>query len=90
MLIFKILLILILFLLIEYISYITTEKHRLPEFINHKPFSCRTCSQFWYNISVATVFMLYTHWYIPTIIWYILTVLETIALKIDQKEKTVG
>lgn len=89
MIILKILLIFILFLSVELLSYKMTEKWNIPEFLDHKPYNCRKCNQFWLNIGCATSFLLLTHWYIPSIIWYILTVLETIALYIDEKNNTI-
>lgn len=85
----KVLITTILFLFLEYIAYQMTEKWTLPEWLNHKPFNCRICCQFWLNIFACTAFMIATHWIVPCIFWYILTILETIALKIAENNNYI-
>lgn len=77
------------FIVLEYIAYFTTKKE-LPEFINHKPFNCRKCQQFWSNIIIATIIYISFNCIGQYIFHIILTILETIALIIDERERTVN
>lgn len=86
----KVLLVVILFLITEYAAYVITEKVNLPEWINHKPFNCRVCCQFWANLLFCLAVFCGTRWTAPCLIWLVLTLLETAALKIDENNKYVS
>lgn len=81
----------IFFLLIEMGVYQLTEKHydKIPAFLQHKPFNCRTCCQFWANIFACAAFWFVTHWTFASITWVVLTILETIALKINETNRYI-
>lgn len=89
MILLKILIILIIFFSIEALVYFITEYDKLPKFLMHKPWFCRVCCQFWVQLGILAVFYLQTHWLIPSIFWLVITILETIALKYDEKQKTI-
>lgn len=90
----KIILVVILFLAIELLAYKITEVwyekifNKVP-FLNHRPWNCRICLQFWVNVFCAVIFLLITKSYTPTIIWLVLAVLETAALKIEENNKYI-
>lgn len=92
---FKIVFVILLFLVIEWLAYKTTEVWydkiftRFP-FLDHKPWNCRLCLQWWANVFFAVVFLLVTRWYAPTIIWLVIALLETAALKIDENNRYIS
>ena len=83
-----------LFLGIELLAYKITEVwdnyiFNKVKFLDHKPWNCRICMQFWLNtFAVAIYATVFKHWF-PTIIWLALTILETIALKIQESNKYI-
>lgn len=81
----------IFFLLIEMGVYQLTEKHydKIPAFLQHKPFNCRTCCQFWANIFACAVFWFVSHWTFACTVWLVLAILETIALKIEEGNRYI-
>lgn len=85
----EIILAFILYFAIVFIAYYVTEVRRLPEWLQFPPFHCRKCLTFWSNmfafISIGFCFKLY--WFMGTGI--LLGILTAIAMKIDQKNKTI-
>lgn len=61
----------------------------MPSFLQYRPFSCRICQNFWLNVFAYVGIYIAFQWKITLILGLILTVLNTIAQKIDQKQKTV-
>lgn len=94
--ILKILLVFILFLAIELLAYKITETNWRDkifskfQFLDHQPWHCRICLQWWLNVGCAVVFLIATNWYVPTIIWLVLALLETAALKIEEKNNYIN
>lgn len=91
----KLIVAVILFLAIEGLAYKTTEKWRNKifskfPFLDHQPWNCRICFQFWTNLFACAAFWFATHWTFASITWVVLTILETIALKIDENNKYVS
>ena len=79
----------ILFFLTSFISWLTTEKWTMPSFLQYRPFSCRICQNFWLNVFAYTGIYLAFGWKITLILGLILTVLNTIAQKVDQRQRTI-
>lgn len=85
----QIIIALISFLLIKYSIYWILENDKLPHFLNYKPYSCYLCCGFWANLFYfSTMFIINNNWYILSIYGLILTILDTIALYIDEKNTT--
>lgn len=79
----------IVFFLTAFVSWLTTEKWTMPHWLQYRPFSCRICQNFWLNVFAYVGIYIIYQWKITLILGLILTVLNTIAQKIDQKQKTV-
>lgn len=84
----QILAIAVIFLIVMWWAYMQTERWGLPSFLQFKPFSCRTCLTFWTLIAAYTTTLLIGMTY-TAIGGYILAILNAIAMKVDQKQKTV-
>lgn len=87
--ILQILVTFIIFFLTAFVSWLTTEKWTMPHWLQYQPFSCRICQNFWLNVFAYVGIYLIYGWKITLILGLILTVLNTIAQKVDQKQKTV-
>lgn len=87
--ILQVILIFALFIPIKWICYKITEEWGLPTFLNYMPYSCYKCLSFWslmaIYISIGLVFRLY----ITMAVGAILTILDVIAVIVDQKKKTI-
>lgn len=84
----QILAIAVIFIIVMWWAYMQTERWGLPSFLQFKPFSCRTCLTFWTLIAAYTTTLLIGMTY-TAIGGYILAILNAIAMKVDQKQKTV-
>ena len=89
MIILQILIILLIFPIISYIVYRWVNQKNYPKWLDYQPFNCGICCTFWSlltaYISIGFAFGLY----ITLIGGCILAVLNAIAMKINQKNKTV-
>ena len=75
----------------KYVVFWLTDKKGLPEFLNYKPYSCATCLGFWSLITLyITIFLMFKCglWYL-LIAGVILTILDTIARKVDESQGTI-
>lgn len=79
----------IVFIAINYGSWSLFEKTQWPpKFLDYQPFCCRKCLTFWLAIGVAvTAFLLGFN--IGAITLAILSVLNAVAMTIDQRRKTI-
>lgn len=81
-------LVLIIFFPTKWLCYKITEEWMLPEWLRYEPYECRKCLSFW---SLTALFLssgLLCHLWITMAVGLILTVLDTVAVIIDQKKKT--
>lgn len=89
MIIIQILLILALFIPVSWLAYMITEVWGLPKWLQYRPWQCCLCLTFWTllvtYITVGVVFSL------PITLWggIALTVLNAIAMYINQRNKTI-
>lgn len=87
--IFEFILVFIIYLLVVPTVYYLTEIKGMPKWLNFKPFICRLCMTFWSllfaYVIIGLSFGLY--WLMGTGI--VLTILNVIAMHIDQRNKTV-
>lgn len=79
----------IVFFLTAFVSWLTTEKWTMPHWLQYRPWVCRICQNFWLNVFAYVGIYIIYQWKITLILGLILTVLNTIAQKVDQKQKTV-
>ena len=87
--ILQLILVIALFIPIKWICYKITEECGLPTFLNYMPYSCRKCLSFWSLMAIYISIGLVFHLYITMAVGAILTVLDVIAVIVDQKKKTI-
>ena len=92
--ILKLIVAVVLFLVIEWLAYKITEVwyekifNKFP-FLDHQPWNCRICCQFWSNLFACAAFWFATHWTFASVTWLVLTILETIALKVAENNRYI-
>ena len=87
--ILQLILVIALFIPIKWVCYAITEVWGLPTFLDYMPYSCRKCLSFWSLMAVYISIGLVLHLYITMAVGAILTVLDVIAVIVDQKKKTI-
>lgn len=87
--ILQLILVIALFIPIKWICYKITEEWGLPTFLNYMPYSCRKCLSFWSLMAIYISIGLVFHLYITMAVGAIITVLDVIAVIVDQKKKTI-
>ena len=87
--ILQLILVLALFFPIKWVCYEITEVWGLPTFLDYMPWVCRKCLSFWSLISVYLAIGFIFQLYITLGVGVLLTILDTIAVIIDQKKKTI-
>lgn len=85
----ELLLVLVLFLPTKWICWKITEVWGLPTFLDYMPYSCRKCLSFWSLTALFLVCGLLLHLWITMAVGCVLTVLDTIAVIVDQRKKTM-
>lgn len=78
----------VLFFMIKYIVYFVTERIiPFPAWLDYKPYTCSKCLGFWLPLGVyLSIFYIVGNIMVPAL-GIILTVLDTIAKIIDEKNK---
>lgn len=72
-----------LFFSIKWLSFLILENIQLPAFLDYKPYNCSTCLSFWLNLGLSVCLtLLITK---LSIIYIIITLLDGIALLIDER-----
>lgn len=87
--ILQVILVLALFIPVKWLTYNITEKWGLPEWLDYKPFSCYLCLTFWSLMAVYLTVGLVFKAYVTLGAGVLLTVLNAVAMYIDQKNKTI-
>lgn len=87
--ILQVLLVIVIFILIKWICYKITEVWGLPTFLDYMPYSCRKCLSFWSLTACFIACGLLLHLWITMAVGCVLTVLDTIAVIVDQRKKTI-
>lgn len=80
---------LVIFFVMNYAAYWLTEVKGLPSWLQYKPWVCRLCLSFWSMMGIFITLYLALDLMYVAIYGILLTVLNTIALWIDQKDRTV-
>lgn len=85
----QIVLIVAMFIPIRWLAWKITEEWGVPEMINYRPFNCKLCLTFWLLIGCyITIWLSFSCLY-TGIGGIILSVLNALAMWIDQKNKTI-
>ena len=71
-------------------TYYISEIKGLPKWLNYKPFSCWLCCTFWSLLVIYVTLGFALNSYIIGVGGSILAILNAIAMKIDQKDKTIN
>lgn len=80
--------VLVIFILIRWYSHMQTERWGLPTFLQYRPWNCDICLSFW--LLLATYIAAGAIGYkITAIAGIILAILNAIAMKVEQKRKTI-
>lgn len=87
--ILQVILVLALFIPVKWLTYNITEKWGLPEWLDYKPFSCYLCLTFWSLMAVYLTVGLVFKTYVTLGTGVLLTVLNAVAMYIDQKNRTI-
>lgn len=82
-------LVLIIFIITKYLAWKVTEEDRIPMFLHYEPYICYRCASFWSLMALFAACGLLCHLWVTMAVGGVLTVLDTIAVVIDQKNKTV-
>ena len=88
--IFEFSLMLAIFFTVNYGAYWLTEVHGMPEWLQYKPWVCRLCLTFWSLIGIyITLWLSFVCLNYMAIYGIILTILNAIAMWIDQRQRTI-
>ena len=85
----QIILVLIIFFTIKLSTYKLTEEIGLPPFLRYEPWICFKCLSFWTLMGIYLVCGLICHLWITMGVGLLLTVLDTVALIIHQRNNTI-
>lgn len=81
---------LIIFFAVNYGAYWLTEVKGLPAWLQYKPWVCRLCLTFWSLMGIyITLWLSFSCLIYMTIYGISLTILNTIAMWIDQRQRTI-
>ena len=87
--VFQTLLVIIIFIVVKYLAWKVTEEDRVPEFLHYEPYICFKCLSFWSLMALFIACGLLCHLWITMAVGTILTILDTIAYIIHEKNNTV-
>lgn len=87
--IIQVILVLCTFLSVKWIAYVITEEWGLPKFLDYEPYKCFKCLSFWSLMSLFLCYGFLLGYWITMGVGAILTVLDTIAFIVHQKNNTV-
>lgn len=87
--ILQVILILAVFLPTKYLVYKWTNQENYPTWLDYKPFNCELCCTFWTLLSLYLAIGFLFSLYITLIGGIVLTILNAIAMYINQKQKTI-
>lgn len=85
----QIILTLILFLVVKECVWTLTEGGKIPEYLKYKPWSCNKCLGFWSLLAIYGTVAYAFALYITAIVGTVLTILDTIAYIIHEKQNTL-
>lgn len=87
--ILQIILIFTIFILDRYVVDKWVNQKNYPKWLDYQPFNCEVCATFWSLLAIyLTVGLVFNLWW-TMIGGMILAILNAIAMKIDEKNKTI-
>lgn len=87
--ILQIILIFTIFILDRFMVDKWVNQKNYPVWLNYQPFNCSVCCTFWSLLAIYLTVGLVFNWLWTMIGGMILAILNAIAMKIDQKNKTI-
>lgn len=87
--ILELVIVLAIFFPTKWLCWKITEVWGLPQWLEYQPWVCKKCLTFWSLMALYIACGLVLHLYITMVVGAILTILDTIAVIIDQKKKTI-
>ena len=88
--ILQIILIFTIFILDRYVVDKWVNQENYPKWLNYQPFNCSVCCTFWSLLAIYLTVGLVFQWWWTMIGGMILTVLNAIAMWVNQKNRTVS
>ena len=85
----QVILVLALFFPVRYLCWKITEVWGLPQWLNYKPWNCKLCLTFWSLLATYLTVGFAGELWLTMSAGILLTILNTIAMYVDQKNKTI-
>lgn len=79
---------LVIFIATKFFTYKLTEEWGLPKWLDYRPWNCSICSCFWTLMAIYTVLLILGYKWVG-IGGIILAVLNAIAMKVEERRKTI-
>jgi len=79
----------IIFFIINYVVWYITERDKVPEFLQYKPWSCRLCATLWTLVTVYIAIGISFKLWVVLIAGLILAILNAGAMWVNQKNRTI-
>ena len=79
----------IIFFIINYVVWYITEKDKVPEFLQYKPFICRLCATLWSLVAIYIAIGISLKLWVVLIAGLILAILNALAMWVNQKQRTI-
>ena len=79
----------IIFFIINYVVWYITERDKVPEFLQYKPWSCRLCATLWTLVTVYIAIGISFKLWVVLITGVILAIMNAIAMWVNQKNRTI-
>lgn len=85
----QVILVLVIFIVVKYAAWRITEEDRVPQFLHYEPYICFKCLSFWSLMALFVACGLLYHLWITMAVGAILTILDTIAYIVYEKNNTI-
>ena len=79
----------IIFFIINYVVWYITEKDKVHEFLQYKPFICRLCATLWSLVAIYIAIGISLKLWVVLIAGLILAILNALAMWVNQKQRTI-
>ena len=86
----QLILVVTLFGLIKYLVYKWVNQPNYPEWLAYPPFNCLVCASFWTLLAVYAAIGIVFHFWWTMGAGILLAILNAIAMKVDEKNKTIS
>lgn len=88
-LLFQFIIVFIIFIAVSYFTWWFTNGH-VPEFMDYKPWKCNLCLSYWLLTGIYVALGVSFELWVVLIAGVILAALNAIAMKVNQKNKTIS